>query len=150
MECKVIRTVEEWEQMAEAWNALLRESASHVPFLRYEYLHTWWNTKGGGEWPSGDLAIVAAWEGEKLIGVAPLFFAENREGEPALLLLGSVEISDYLDIIARPKDLARFLDELLPFLAGQVRAGWKSLDWYNLLEDSPNLQALAQAEGAQG
>jgi len=165
MECKVIRRVEEWEQMAEAWNALLSESASHVPFLRYEYLRTWWNTRGGGEWPTGELAIVAAWEGEQLIGVAPLFFVENRDAEPALMLLGSVEISDYLDIIARPEDVSRFLNELLPFLAapdlarpdssgqdssGPDLSGWKVLDWYNILGDSPTLPALEQAAETQG
>jgi CelD/BcsL family acetyltransferase involved in cellulose biosynthesis len=168
MECKVIRTVEEWEQIASAWNTLLAGSASHVPFLRYEYLRTWWNTKGGGEWPDGELAIVTAWEGQHLIGVAPLFSAENRDGEPALMLLGSIEISDYLDIIARPENVTRFLSELLPFLAGLDTArpgsansgsanpgsangsGWKVLDWYNILEDSPTLPALEQSASALG
>jgi CelD/BcsL family acetyltransferase involved in cellulose biosynthesis len=150
MEFNVIRTESDWDSLGSAWNALLSESASHVPFLRFEYLRTWWRTRGGGEWPSGELAIVAAWDGERLIGLAPLFFVENREGEPALMLLGSIEISDYLDIIARPEDVTRFIDELLPFLAGPELPAWKVLDWYNLLQDSPTLPALEQTARSQG
>ena len=39
-----------------AWNDLLSGSITDVPFLRYEYLSAWWNTRGGGEWPSAERA----------------------------------------------------------------------------------------------
>ena len=42
------------------WNALLEQSSSHVPFLRHEYLNAWWQTRGGGEWPEAELALVTA------------------------------------------------------------------------------------------
>ncbi len=48
------------EPLAAEWNALLAESVTHVPFLRHEYLRTWWETRGGGEWPESDLAVVVA------------------------------------------------------------------------------------------
>jgi predicted N-acyltransferase len=47
---------------ADEWNALLSESVSDVPFLRYEYLSAWWATRGGGEWPDARLALVSARE----------------------------------------------------------------------------------------
>ncbi|MBP9041100.1 MAG: hypothetical protein KBF64_04925, partial [Anaerolineaceae bacterium] len=75
------------------WNELLKESVSHVPFLRYDYLIDWWSTRGGGEWPDGSsLAIITAREGGRLVGIAP-FFVATHEDEPRLLLLGSIEIS---------------------------------------------------------
>ena len=55
----------------------------------------------------------------RLIGIAPLFMTDNRDGEPALMLLGSIEISDYLDVIARPEDLPAFLEALLEHLASE-------------------------------
>ena len=54
-----------------------------------------------------------------LSALLPLFTATNREGQPALLLLGSIEISDYLDLIVRPADLPAFL----PGIARRHRAG---------------------------
>jgi hypothetical protein len=112
----LIRTFEEWDVLAGAWNALLDESASHVPFLRHEYLTAWWQTLGGGEWQDAALAVDVAERDGQLVGAAPLFHAKNREGEPALLLIGSIEVSDYLDLLARPADLPDFARALLDYL----------------------------------
>jgi CelD/BcsL family acetyltransferase involved in cellulose biosynthesis len=123
------------------WNALLSESVSDVPFLRYEYLSAWWSTRGGGEWPAAALALVSARENDRLVGVAPLFLSEN-EGQQALMMLGSIEISDYLDLIVRAEDLSRFLSGLLDFFASDSAPAWSGFDWYNLPESSPTLTAL--------
>ena len=128
--------------LAGEWNALLAESITHVPFLRYEYLQSWWSTRGGGEWPESELAVVVAKEAGRLVGVAPLFSARNRQAEPALLLLGSIEISDYLDVIVREADLSAFLSGLLDWLGPHGPSGWRLLDWHNLPQVSPTLPAL--------
>lgn len=123
------------------WNGLLAESISNVPFLRYEYLNAWWETRGGGEWPQAELALVSASEGGNLLGIAPLFLAEH-EGRQSLLLLGSIEISDYLDLIVRPSDLPRFLPALLDFFASSYAPAWRGFDWYNLPDASSTLPVL--------
>jgi CelD/BcsL family acetyltransferase involved in cellulose biosynthesis len=147
MEFTLQRDFSDLEPLANEWNALLAESITHVPFLRYEYLSTWWATRGGGEWPEAELAVVTARVDGRLTGIAPLFFAKNREGDPALLLLGSIEISDYLDLITRPADLPAFLGGLLDFLTRPGLLDWCVLDWQNLPETSPVLPALrAEAE----
>lgn len=146
MHLEALRTLEEIDEIADEWNHLLSVSASHVPFLRYEYLRAWWQTRGGGEWPQGELYLVTArGEAGELVGIAPLFFTKTLDGDPALMLLGSIEISDYLDIIARPDDLPTFLDALFNFLESPSAPGWKALDWYNLLDGSPTLPALKAA-----
>jgi CelD/BcsL family acetyltransferase involved in cellulose biosynthesis len=147
------------EPLASEWNALLEESITNVPFLRYEYLRTWWETRGGGEWPDSDLAVVIAHQAGRLVGVAPLFTARNQDGMSALMLLGSIEISDYLDLVVRPHDLPVFVSGLLDFLDHAGPAGlsvpapeveskpWQVLDWQNILEGSPVLPILkAEAE----
>jgi CelD/BcsL family acetyltransferase involved in cellulose biosynthesis len=145
MQFQAIRSLTEMETLAEEWNALVRQSASDVPFLRYEYLRTWFQTRGGGEWPQCDLFIVTGRDDSgALVGIAPLFFTTNRDSDPALLLLGSIEISDYLDLIARPEDLEPFVEGLLDFLTGPEAPAWVALDWWNLL-DSSQTQAAVQA-----
>ncbi len=159
MEFTLHRSLTGLEPLATEWNALLAESVTHVPFLRHEYLRAWWGTRGGGEWPDAELAVVVARQAGRLAGVAPLFAAKNRAGHPALLLLGSIEISDYLDLIVRPADLSAFISGLLDFLAHSGTAGssvpapeaesrpWRVLDWHNLPEASPTLPVLkAEAE----
>ncbi len=135
------------DEIKDEWNNLLAESVTHVPFLRYEYLKTWWQTRGGGEWPeSAQPAIVIGRQNGRLAGIAPLFLTE-WEGKQSLLLLGSIEISDYLDLIVRPEDMAAFVKELLPFLASAQNGigGWQRLDLYNVLENSPALPILKEA-----
>ncbi len=150
MEYSLIVTTQQFNLLVSEWNELLSESASHVPFLRHEYLSTWWQTRGGGEWPQSDLAIVTARRGGRLVGVAPMFFSNNRDHEPALLFLGSIEVSDFLDVIARKEDIPEFIRGLLAFVnspafgQGSKLSTWKVLDWYNLLDTSPTLAALSQ------
>ena len=132
------------------WNDLLSGSITDTPFLRYEYQCTWWEHRGGGEWlrQQAELVLVTAREDDgKLIGIAPLFISEY-DGQFALLLIGSIEISDYLDLIVRTDDHARFITGLLDFLASSLPDNWRGLDWYNLPDSSPTLAAL-KAESTQ-
>jgi CelD/BcsL family acetyltransferase involved in cellulose biosynthesis len=130
----------------EAWNALVEQSITDTPFSRHEYLSEWWKTLGGGEWKSAELVLVSATENDQLIGIAPLFIAEY-DGQRALMLAGSIEISDYLDLIVREGDLSRFLSGLLDFLISSAPDNWSALDWYNIPDSSPSLAALqAEAE----
>ncbi len=139
------------DELENEWNDLLAESITHVPFLRYEYLKTWWLTRGGGEWPEdAQLQIITAREDGRLVGIAP-FFSATWEEKPTLLLLGSIEISDYLDLIARPADLQGFIEALLPFLMdGHKDLSWEKVDLFNVLENSPTLAALKQGAEKQG
>ncbi len=148
MDFKLHTSFETLEPLSAAWNDLLDRSISNAPFLRYEYLSTWWSTLGGGEWETARLAVVSAHEDGQLIGVAPLFLTANRDGQPALMLLGSIEISDVLDLIVRPQQVVPFLAGLLDTLESNAPEAWLLLDWYNLPETSPTLSAL-KAEATQ-
>lgn len=145
MQIEIIRTFD--AIMADEWNSLLKHSASDVPFLRYEYLKTWWQTLGGGEWASGELYIILGRDVRSgtLLGAAPLFITLTAQGERALLLIGSIEISDYLDIIAKPEHLQDFVEAILDHLAVQHSSGCSILDLYNILESSPTLLFLKAA-----
>jgi predicted N-acyltransferase len=146
------------------WNALVEQSIADTPFSRYEYLSEWWKTLGGGEWSKGGvtppvLVLVSATENDQLIGIAPLFITEY-DGRRALMLVGSIEISDYLDLIVREGDLTRFLSGLIDFIASssfdppfgrQDKAGdWSAIDWYNLPDNSPTLAALKDESAKRG
>ncbi len=126
------------------WDELLTQSITHVPFLRYQYLIDWWTTRGGGEWSDdSELAIVIARQDKQLIGIAP-FFITTHEDEKRMLLLGSIEISDYLDVICREENLVPFISELLPFLKDTLidAKGIQKLDLYNICDCSPLVPTL--------
>ena len=147
---------------ATEWNALVQQSIADTPFSRYEYLSEWWQTLGGGEWRVDGrpplLVLVSARENDQLIGIAPLFIADY-DGQQALMLVGSIEISDYLDLIVREQDLPRFLSGLFDFLDSiEMQAekprpdpyGWTAIDWYNIPDSSPTLAALKAESEKRG
>jgi CelD/BcsL family acetyltransferase involved in cellulose biosynthesis len=151
MQIEIIRSITELAHLESEWNDLLKSSASHVPFLRYEFLTTWWQTLGGGEWEHGDLYIICGRdEHGSLRGIAPFFLTDNLEGESALMLVGSIEISDYLDFIVPPEDLPQFTSLVFEHLASAYAPTWSVLDVYNLLEQSPTLGALKEASQVCG
>jgi CelD/BcsL family acetyltransferase involved in cellulose biosynthesis len=131
------------------WNALVEQSICDTPFSRHEYLSEWWKTLGGGEWKQAELVLVSARENDLLVGIAPLFVAQY-DGQQALMLVGSIEISDYLDLIVRQADLPRFLTGLLDFLASHDAGKWSAIDWYNLPDSSPTLPALKTESERRG
>ena len=131
------------------WNALVEQSITDTPFSRYEYLSQWWQTRGGGEWQNAELMLISASENDQLVGIAPLFLADH-DGQRALMLVGSIEISDYLDLIVRAEDLPRFLSGLLDFLLAGQADRWSTLDWYNLPDSSPTLAALKAESESRG
>jgi CelD/BcsL family acetyltransferase involved in cellulose biosynthesis len=147
MEFKRYDTFNALANYQEDWNHLLQRSASHVPFLTFDYLKAWWETRGGGEWPKDSLLVlVAAFQDDSLVGVAPLFHAKNILGKPALMFVGAIEVSDFLDFIVAPEDLPAFINGLADFLLNEDLPDWEQMDLYNILEESPTLAAL-QEEG---
>src|SRR5574340_660652 len=137
------------EIATEAWDHLASKGVSDTPFARHDYIDLWWSTQGGGEWTNTERALISATEGGELRGIAPLFSAQH-EGRTTLLLLGSIEISDYLDLLMRPADAPQFVRGLLDFLEGSSRLGGVPLDWYNVAEASPTLQALRDEAERRG
>lgn len=139
-------------QLATEWTSLLQENALQVPFLEFEYQKIWWETRGGGEWPDSRLMLITAREGEELVGIAPLFLTCLPDGKTALLNTGSIEVSDYLDLLVKPDSQEEFFSGLLGFILEQNIAGLDSINLYNLLDSSPSillLNRLAQEKGWQ-
>ena len=145
MHIDLIQTREAWAALADEWNALLVESHTNNPFLTYEFQTAWWRHKGGGEWPDAELHILTARDVDgALMGIAPLFKAEDAERRQALMLIGSHEIADFLDLIVRPQDHRAFSAALLEHLSNHESPGWDVLDLSNLLEDSATLEVFGE------
>lgn len=140
------------EDLKTEWNGLVTKGVSHVPFLRYDYLKTWWQTRGGGEWTSeAQLVIILAKEEGHLVGIAPCFVSQHSDRKE-LLFLGCIEISDYLDFLVKPQHLGAFTEGLLAYIKSTLvpKFGIEAVDFYNLVDESPSIRALKSAAIAQG
>jgi CelD/BcsL family acetyltransferase involved in cellulose biosynthesis len=143
MQIAFITDPQQFETINSSWNKLLQTSIVDVPFLRHEYLSLWWQTFGGGEWESGKLTIAVGKNQEnEIVAIAPLFTPVEQRTEPRLMFIGSIEISDYLDLIVRQNDMEEFVDVLFDSLDEMDREEWVDLDLYNLPDWSPSVDAF--------
>jgi CelD/BcsL family acetyltransferase involved in cellulose biosynthesis len=151
MNIELIREAAAFDSLRDEWNDLHARSQTRVPFLRAEYQQAWWRGRGGGEWPQAKLLLAGGRDqAGKLIGIAPLFAGRNRDGRRALLLIGCIEISDYLDLVVARQHTSAFCAALLERLEAPDVPEWEVLDLYNLPAASPTRVALAQAASACG
>jgi CelD/BcsL family acetyltransferase involved in cellulose biosynthesis len=145
MRTEVYTTPEAFDRLAGEWNALLKRSASDTLFLTNEWQKTWWRELGEGE-----LRILAMYESDALVGIAPLFFAANPLGSPEVALVGCKEVSDYLDFIfARGREVACFR-AVVDFLKSTDAPAWHTLALCNIIETSPTLSTFAEMLNAEG
>lgn len=125
------------------WDNLLSQSAINVPFLTYGYQRTWWEHKGGGEWPQAELRIVTAKQGEELVGIAPLFIG-IRNGKAEIHFIGSIEISDYLDFIVLPQYTYEFISSLFQLIKEDQAQFPGTIQLFNIPESSPSLEVIKE------
>lgn len=139
MDLTIIREFD--ETLKQQWDDLVSRSSANYPFMRFGYQKSWWQTKGGGEWDQADLYIVLAHQDGELVGLAPFFTAMNKDQQKSLMLVGSHEVSDYLDVIAAPENLEAFIKALIPFLKTNIPDA-DVMELYNLQEESPSIKAF--------
>lgn len=143
-----------FERLGLEWNALLHRSISDTLFLTLEWQTQWWRHLG-----TGSICIIAVREEDgALAGILPMFLDSQPDGgltgtsHPVrtLSLIGCVDVSDYLDVIAakgRESDVYRTLVETL---ARPDFPAWDRIQFCTLPASSPTnteFRALAEARG---
>lgn len=99
----VIDQDEDFYALREQWNSLLMRSAAKTIFLTWEWQYTWWQHFGS----NAQLQLRLVKQGDRLVGIAPLFSEKSRARKiiplQNLRWLGSGAVgSDYLTLIAEP------------------------------------------------
>jgi CelD/BcsL family acetyltransferase involved in cellulose biosynthesis len=134
----VYSNAEGFTALKDEWNELLHDSAADTVFLTYEWQTVWWKHLGEGQ-----LALIAFRDdNDRLMGLAPLFVRENQAGEQELNTVGCVDVSDYLDLIARRGHEEAVFGALLDLLANSDDPSWDVLNLCNIRQESPTLSLL--------
>ncbi|HPD13594.1 MAG TPA: GNAT family N-acetyltransferase [Planctomycetota bacterium] len=152
MRVRAITTEADWQRLEPEWDPLVERAASATVFLTWEWLVPWWRhfaAKGD------ELAILAAREGDTLVGLAPLYrsrvAAAHRLG--SLRRLGVVGDrsgdSEYLDFAIAPGREADVLPAFLDAIERDER-GWDLLHLHLMPAASPNLAPLRRLAAERG
>jgi CelD/BcsL family acetyltransferase involved in cellulose biosynthesis len=137
------------EQLQPEWNTLLHNSTADTPFLTYEWQKTWNDCLCSCE---GEVHLLTVRDGGALLGIAPLFVlsSPDKDGQPrrTLRLIGSVDASDYLDLIAVCGREREVVSAMLDALARSDT--WDVIDLWNVPEASLTRALLPELIEARG
>lgn len=100
--------------LSDEWNGLLNDSLADKVFLTRDWQQTWWEAYHPGRiWA---LAIRDE-ESGRLEGLAPWFLAIDPDGTRILREIGCVDVTDYLELIARRGIEDAVFETIADFLA---------------------------------
>jgi CelD/BcsL family acetyltransferase involved in cellulose biosynthesis len=98
-----VTTVEALDERRREWHALLAACPTPVIFLTPEWITTWWRRFGDDDALLGRkrLCVVFAWDGGRLVGMAPLMIHERRRFGLAVRILAFIGagFGDYADFL---------------------------------------------------
>lgn len=135
-----------FEDCSTQWADLLADSDANQIFLTCEWQATWWEA-----YQPGHLLIVVIEDEEtgQWQGVAPWFVREDQNGRRVVRTVGCVDVTDYLDVIARRGYENAVYGALVDWIVAQ-QGEFEEVMICNIPEDSltlVRLPALAEAQG---
>lgn len=126
------------------WNALVRAGRFDNLFMTWEWQTTWWRHLGTGE-----LYILEVRDDGDLVGIVPLYL-ETSPHERRFNLVGCIEVSDYLDVIAPAGAEEDVLQAFADFLVSADAPPWDVVDLCNLPEVSRTHEVLPALAAQRG
>jgi len=124
----IIKDSEQFQNMADDWNALLFQSKCSGIFLTWEWLYTWSEVFLG---KGRSLFILAVREKEELVGLAPWYLSRFKVGPLGgneIVPLGHPETAaNYLDVIVKLGCEKEVANCLYDFLYGDAISDWDRL-----------------------
>ena len=134
-----------FEALQTEWNELVFRSVSNTVFATWEWQKHWWAAYGGA---SPLWVLEARDEAGQLRGLAP-FFVEEREGVGRVLrLVGSEDVTDYLDLIVDRDHAQPVYEALLAFLVVH-QAQYELIDLANIPAQSLTMTCFVDLAKAQ-
>lgn len=143
MDIRIYKDPQGFDALKADWNPLLARSRSNTLFLTWEWQTTWWRYLG-----TGDLWLLAWYEEDEIVGIAPLYCQTEPDGTRLLGIVGCVEVSDYLDLIVAEGREATVLRGFLDWLNGPDAPQWDVVQLCNLPQDSLTHRILPELAAA--
>lgn len=134
-----------FQLLEEEWKALFRQQGGWNVFLSWQWFSQWWSCFGADKEP----CILAMWDHDRLVGLAPMMVETDEVGRRRLALIGSDRTTDYADLLVDP----RFLDPMCRLLAEFVVEGfgrWGYARFESLDASSPLLGPFLEAARRKG
>jgi len=125
------------------WNDVLGRAPINNIFYTWEWHSTWWDA-----YQPGELLVLACRQDGKLVGIAPLFIADEEQGK-VVRIIGCIDVTDYLDFIVDEEHLEAVYTTFAEYFANN-RDKFDVLDFCNIPEASITNQIFSDILKQQG
>lgn len=112
MEVTLYRSPALFDELGSEWNALLKDSSADCIFLTHQWQSCWWDS-----YRPGEIWAMAVREGAELVGLAPWFVRPEGGGRRVVRAIGCVDVTDYLEVIARRGKERAVFEALAEYIA---------------------------------
>ena len=124
------------------WNFLASQNETNTPFQTYEWFRSWWKVFG----TENDLFLLLIYEGERVIGLAPLMISYKRNRRE--LKFTSDVNADYCDFITG-HNKTTIVNIIFDYLL-QNQSQWNSISLKNIPEYSSTSSILEEISSGYG
>lgn len=144
VEVTLYRSPALFDELESEWNALLKDSSADCIFLTHQWQSSWWDA-----YRPGEIWALAVREGAELVGLAPWFVRPEGNGRRVVRAIGCVDVTDYLEVIAR-RGKERAVFEALARDIATRGADYDDIRLCNAPEASLTVQMLPDVFREQG
>jgi CelD/BcsL family acetyltransferase involved in cellulose biosynthesis len=141
LKIREIRTADELQSLSGVWDTLLGTRGEEVIHSSFQWISTWWKYFGRGK----KLFVLAAEDGNQIVGIAPLFLAAFRRKKilefKRAYFLGE-GLSDYGSFLV-PRDKTGLYREFLRYLI--TSRAWHELRLQNIPDTRGDFDRLCEA-----
>lgn len=141
---QVIDSLDAFLSLSQEWDDVVRPASADRLFLSQEWIAGCIRHLGGDL-----LALVARGPDGRARGVVPLF-RSGDSGSSVLRLVGSEDVSDFLDVPLAPGEEAVAAGQIVGFLLGPSAPPWEMLDLEYLPSTSSAISFFPGASRARG
>ncbi len=125
-----------FSQLADEWDALVKQSMTNTPFQTLNYQQSWWHYLHP---QAGTLHTITVRDTETLIGLTSLYLVEGT-----VYWNGCVEETDYLDLITAEEDAQRVWTAVFDCICSDEFPTWNDLHFCNVPQASPTRTIVPQ------
>lgn len=129
MELIVYQDTTVFDVLKSEWNDVLDRAPINNIFYTWEWHSTWWDA-----YQPGALLVLVCRHDEKIVGIAPLFIADEEQGK-VVRIIGCIDVTDYLDFIV-DKDHQKAVYTTFAEYFANHRDQFDVLDFCNIPEAS--------------
>lgn len=139
---KLLNGTAVFEELAADWDTVAAQATTNSPFQTIAYQKAWWQHL---QPENSTLHSVAVYDDETLVGIACFYLLDGM-----LYFNGSMEETDYLDVITAEETAAAVWTAVFDCLCSPAFPAWTGLDLYNIPAASPSRPLLTAAAQQRG